>query len=151
MKYCIMIRTPFGEIQIFINGREEEGTEMCPLPGCKKNFTVDERYQVFLKKIEEGNVIDCILNTENSLSIRSVIESGENLALISFYKDNTKLSIGLVGDRKGIKYEYLENGMRMVILEKQPNCFMPMNIAWLCMKNPELEDIYCWLAADPTL
>ena len=146
-----MIKTPFGSIRIILNELEEKKLVVHPLSRNKPNFIVDERYQVYLEDLENGNVIDCILNIESDLNITSVIESGEELALISFYKDNIKLSVGVVGDRKGIKYEYLENGIRMTVFEEQPNSFMPMNIAWLRMDNPEVEDVYCWLAADPTI
>ena len=146
-----MLKTPFGEIKIFINEHEESNFKVQSLPHAAKNFIVDQRYQVSLDQINKGNIVDCILNVESDLNITSLIETGEDLALISFYKDTSKLSIGVIGDRKGIKYKYLNNGIRMVILNDQPSELMPMNVAWLCMNNPEVEDIYCWFAADPTI
>lgn len=47
------------------------------------------------------------------------------------------------------EYKYLENGIRMEVLKEQTS--MPVNIAWLYMKDPDVENIYSWLAADPTL
>jgi len=145
-----MLNTPLGNVKVIVNG-EEEKLEIHSLLKSKANFTVDSRYQVSLEWIEKGNVIDCILNIENDSYIASGIESGEELALISFYKGNTKLSIGVIGDKKGIKYEYLQNGIRMTVFESQSSSFMPMNIAWLSMSDSELKDIYCWLAADPNI
>lgn len=145
-----MIITPLGKSEIFIN-EVEKAFEVKQLARSGKNFIVDERKQVWLKDLGEGMVIECVLDVENKIKPRTIIESGEDLALISFYSDNTKLSVGVMGDRKGIKYEYLENGIRIKVLENQVDNSMLVNIAWLHMTNPSEEDIYCWFAADPII
>ena len=145
-----MIITPLGKIKIFVN-EIEKTFEVKQLARSRKNFIVDERKQMCLENLGEDMVIECVLDVENKIKPTTIIESGENLALISFYSGNIKLCVGVIGDRKGIKYEYLENGIRIKVLENHVDNFMLVNIAWLHMSNPSEEDIYCWFAADPTI
>lgn len=96
-----MIITPLGKIKIFINGNEKI-LKVTQLTKSEKNFIVDGRKQVLLENIKEGTVVECVLCFDSESKITSIIELGEDLASISFYNNNIKLSIGVIGDRQGI-------------------------------------------------
>jgi len=143
-----MIETPIGRIEILIDGKILDYSKV-ELVNRHKSFTVDKRYQISVNDMMEST-IDCTLigrKTED----RAIIESGEDLALISFYEDNLKLSIGAEGDVDGIKYTYLENGIRMEVNKECMKNQLLINVAWLEMTNMEQQDIYCWFAADPSI
>jgi len=143
-----MIETPIGRIEILIDGKILDYSKV-ELVNRHKSFTVDKRYQISVNDMMEST-IDCTLigrKTED----KAIIESGEDLALISFYEDNLKLSIGAEGDVEGIKYTYLENGIRMEANKECMKNQLLINVAWLEMTNMEQQDIYCWFAADPSI
>jgi hypothetical protein len=90
--------------------------------------------------------LDCI--TEN---VEYGSESGERLELQSYWSDNIKLSIGTEGEIPGVQYEYLKNCLRIRIEQSVPIMTIKYYVAWLTMSNKEVEDIYTWFGADPTL
>lgn len=80
--------------------------------------------------------------------VTSFPETGENLALISFYWEKNKLSIGTTGDIAGVKYSYLDNAINLSMQQNPVQIIF--YVAWMEMVNPEKEDIYTWFAADPS-
>jgi len=143
-----MIETPIGRIEILIDGKNLNYSEV-ELVNRHKSFIVDKRYQISVDDMMES-IIDCTLvgrKTEN----QAIVETGEDLALISFYEDNLKLSIGAEGDVEGIKYTYLENGIQMEVNKECMKNQLLIKVAWIEMTNLEQEDIYCWFAADPSI
>lgn len=144
-----MIQTPIGDIRILVNGQEKK-YEFCELETKTENFSVDNRFQITFGEIEIGMIVSCVLESPFQ-NIESTPDSGERLEMISFYKDDLKLSIGVEGEIEGINYVLLKNGIE---IRNEKSIYKPnliINVAWLKMKNSEEEDIYCWLAADPKL
>lgn len=146
-----MFQTPIGTLSIFINGKSSD-FPLLELPNKANSFVVDKRYQIELdlKSFENQDIIiECILKSD--FNIKSVTETGEALALISFYHNNTKLSIGFNGDICNVDYEYLADRIRITIPRHVSLQQIKCNIAWLTMHNVEQEEVFTWFAADPTL
>ena len=144
------MKTELGEIIILINEMSIDFSAI-ELPKMDRSFSVNGRYRLdyqipkqFLNKNIE---IRCLLKNEQSNILERNIESGENLALISFYSQNVKLSIGTRGDRKGVKYKYLENGIQISGYQLFES---PFYIAWIYMEDRNSQEIYTWFAADPS-
>ena len=93
------------------------------------------------------SIIKCIIDNVNNLPVTSCIETGENLQMISFYYKNFKLSMG-AEELTGATYKYLENGIEMELPSTKN---LIIYIAWLEMEDTELEDVFTWYAADPTM
>lgn len=142
--------TDLGEIKIFIN-EIEVSYDCIELINYSRFFSVKKRFKLVceIPKSLIGNIdIKCTIKIKEDIQVESGPETGEDLALISFYWENNKLSIGTQGDIQGIKYNYLKNGMEL-IMEENPE-YIIFYVAWLDMKNVEKEDIYTWFAADPS-
>jgi hypothetical protein len=144
------MKTELGEIIILINERSVNFNAM-ELPEMDKSFSVNARYRldyqipkIFLNKNIE---IKCMLKNEHNNILERNIESGENLALISFYSSNIKLSIGTRGNREGVKYKYLENGIQISGYQFIES---PFYVAWLYMEDRDSQEVYTWFAADPS-
>lgn len=143
------MKTNIGNIVVRINN-EEVNIESLELPPKGRNFHVDGRYKLVCtlpEKIDTPHYIECFLENDGNMKFNSCIETGENLALISFYKENYKLSLGTQGDVEGLIYNYLDNGIQIVdnIGLKKVSFF----VAWVEMLDEEREDIFTWFAADP--
>ena len=92
------IKTPFGEIGIFIDGEEVEyKAESMDLSVIGK--TVDERYMIKVNRVEDNgkHIISCCIK-DKPKDLEGEIEPGENLELISFCRSEIRLSIGTEGD-----------------------------------------------------
>jgi hypothetical protein len=142
----------FGELIITVNG-EKIRYKKEKLGNNGRNFAVDSRYQIEIdniKAFESDTIIECALANEN-IELCGYAESGENLELISFICDNTKLSMGVEGDIPGFYYEYMQNGLRVRITNSATRDTIIFLVAWLTMNNKEVEEIHTWFAADPTL
>lgn len=83
----------------------------------------------------------------NDIQVHSGSETGEELAMLSLYWENNKLSIGTKGDLQGVKYNYLEKALE-VILQENPGQLI-FYVAWMEITDIEREAIYTWFAADP--
>lgn len=147
-----MLITDFGEIKITVNGIERQ-VEANKLDNINKRFVVDGRYKIV---VELNNMIDnisvmCTLDSSSSTGIRKIIESGEEVALISFYHENAKLSIGVEEGRLGTICEYLDNGINVTVDNNADIQNIEFYVAWLTMQDEDKEDIFTWFAADPTL
>jgi hypothetical protein len=146
-----MLRTVFGNIIVTINGVVMDYAAI-KLPNEGKIFRVDGRFKIIVNEInacEEENIVECKIDGKHELPIKSFSESGENLTLISFEYNNTKLSIGTLGDIPGIDQEYMEDGIRIRSKKNAPINKCEFFVAWIEMHDKEKEEIYTWFAADP--
>lgn len=144
-----MLETPLGNIALKIDG-ENVHYDYQELPTKGRNYSVDFCCQIHIRNIKGTREIVCEIVDEKSVGIEPFEDSGERLALISFYAGSEILSIGVEGDVEGIWYVYLPRGIRMEISSKCKKEDLRINIAWLAMTDPEVEDIYTTIAADPT-
>lgn len=159
--------TPFGEIQILIDG--------IPVPYAAKEgrkydglcSNVLGRYQIKISFVPDGkeHQIACIFNP--SCLYERMTESGEYLECQSFYNsERYKMSIGLEfdeGDEKWIrnKYDYdiayLENGMAYRIESHTKTTEYVFGLCWIddVGWNDPIDDndrdVETWFGADPTL
>lgn len=143
------MHTELGKIKILINGIEIP-YESIELIKYNHYFSVKGRIKLVCnvpEQLKKNIKVECIIESPKDIKIKSGTEIGENLALISFYGDKSKLSIGTLGDIPGVKYIYSDNGMCLE-LQKNPRRVV-FYVAWLEMTDPEKEDIYTWFAADP--
>ncbi len=148
-----MIKTDIGNIMVTVDEAVLDYKSI-KLANNGKNFKVDGRYQVTVDNIVVCNsetVIDILIDDRKVLDLKGYSESGERLALISFMHNNIKLSIGVEGDLQGVYYEYMNDRLRVKITNTASINTLIFFIAWLKMDNKELEEIYTWFAADPTL
>lgn len=147
-----MIKANIGDLIIMINGQY---FDYCAyeMPTMGKQFKVDGRYRILIDNIplNEETVMDCILQSQHREHLIVLSEPGEDLALISFMFKNMKLSIGVEGDIPGVKYDYLNDRLRIRVSEYASISKLDVFIAWLTMNNIEKEEIYTWFAADPTI
>lgn len=141
-----MLETIMGRVSVLVNGLPIEYTSV-KLPNKTKLFSVDERYKISFD-CPKGSDVSCKLIIINDEDVKECIESGESLALISFYNGNIKLSIGIEENPLNDEYHYAENGLSFRHNSNSRVCFY---IAWLVMKEPEVEDVFTWFAADPTI
>ncbi|MBR5948325.1 MAG: hypothetical protein IKZ82_06710 [Clostridia bacterium] len=164
------LKTPFGEIQILIDGETtpyfvQEGRPLdvlCP--------HVLGRYQITVQFVPDGkeHSIACIF--EPICSYERTPESGERLECQSFYNDRRfKMSIGLEceagyidGVRASEEYDYdadyLEDGMVFLIDSNTKTEYYTFGIAWIGdvgrddpIEDDNNRDIETWYGADPTL
>jgi len=148
-----MLQTEFGNILVTINGSVINYMPI-KLPNEGKNFRVDGRYKIIISEIkenEEETVIECKIGGKRELPMNVYSESGENLTLISFEYNNTKLSIGTIGDIPDIEQEYMKDGIRIRSKKITPLDEFVFFVAWIEMNDKEKEEIFTWFAADPTL
>lgn len=97
--------TELGEINILINGMEISYEDIKCI-NQSPYFSVKERHKLIcnIPKLLENDInIKCLIEAKKDKQIISCPETGENLALISFYKGKSKLSIGTKGDIQGRK------------------------------------------------
>ncbi|ALS37734.1 hypothetical protein ABID30_001726 [Enterococcus rotai] len=145
-----MLKTPLGNIRLFENNIEKKYSYKS-LKVNSKNYLVDKRISIALKITQNVENVKFILDIDENEVIKSEIESGEDLSLISFFKGNLKLSIGTIGNTTGVDYFYLNNGMDLTLNKETHIKELIFYIAWLNMENPKEESIFTWFAADPTL
>lgn len=94
-----MLSTPLGDIEIYIDNEKVEYTvknigaseRLCP--DISGRFGIEILYEPDGKQ----HTISCRIKKYHASS-RDEIEPGERLELKSFYRENTKLSIGMEGD-----------------------------------------------------
>lgn len=148
-----MIKTPIGIINILVNG-EKSNYELRELTKVGKNFLVDERFEVIVDIPQNANkdtMIECKITDSYVNNIKRIVESGEQLVLISLYSDNLKLSIGTEDKTPNIFYTYTNYGLSITVPKDTNMQRIVFRIAWINMHNKAMEDIYTWFAADPTL
>jgi hypothetical protein len=148
-----MLKTPIGFIDVLINGKSNDYKSM-KLVNKEKNFSVDGRHKVIVDlpvNQDQDIVIECKLAEFAGDNAMGCIESGERLALISFYQDNIKLSIGVEDEISNVMCCYIDYGVKVILSKEVHLKQVIFGIAWVSMKDREKEDIYTWFAADPTL
>jgi hypothetical protein len=162
--------TPFGEIEILIDGKEvpylaQKGGNLDGL--CQH---VLGRYQITVSFIPDGNEHDIACIFEPTCSFKKTTESGERLECQSFYNDmRFKMSIGVEceagyigGNRASDEYDYdadyLENGMSYHIEAGTKTKEYVFGISWIddvgwddLMDENNDRGIETWYGADPTL
>ena len=94
-----MLTTPLGDIEIYVDDNKVEYMEKSIRVSDKLCPDVSGRYAIKIDFIPDGKIhtISCKIKGHVS-SKKDGIEPGERLELKSFYKDNTKLSIGMEGE-----------------------------------------------------
>ena len=155
--------TPLGDIEICIDGKTIKYTaqnmgvmdKLCP--------DVDGRFCIKVEFVPDGerHAISCIIKSHIP-SDKDGVESGEQLALKSFYKGHSKLSIGMEGetgyfadgtrafDTYDYDTEYLEDGVRYVINEDTKTDRYVFGVAWIENVTDD-NDVQTWFGADPTM
>lgn len=161
------LKTPFGEIDILIDGKPitynaQKGANniiLCP--------DVQNRFQIVVIYVPDGkeHSISCVFSS--TCSYERNVESGERLECQSFYNaQRIKMSIGVeweemicVGtDKYDYDAIYLDNGMSYDIMPETKTEKYVFGIAWIDnvglddpIDDEHNRDIQTWFAADPTL
>jgi len=145
-----MLQTNLGQIDLFINDLEVE-YEPIPLTTSWNAFVVDGRYKIVidLKKISGSIEIYCTLNISDKFEY--LVDSGENLLLVSFIQERDIVSIGVEDEVDGIYLETTDQGIKLLIHECEKVEALIIGVAWKTMTNPSNEITDTWFAADPTL
>ena len=158
-----MLTTPLGDIEIYIDDKKIEYVERNIRKPDKLCPDVDGRYCIEVNFLPDGksHVISCKIKDYIS-SKEDGIESGEQLELKSFYRHNTKLSIGMEGEagcypdgtRASDVYDYdndyMDDGVSYLILEETKTTRYVFGVAWIENVTAE-NDVQTWFGADPTL
>lgn len=95
-------------------------------------------------------VVGKLLKSEDD-NIQECVESGERLAMLSFYAGNKKVSIGVEDELPGVLCTYEKNGIKVSISPDSKISQITFGVAWIRMDDVETQDIYTWFAADPTM
>ncbi|MCL2610828.1 MAG: hypothetical protein FWE02_04020 [Defluviitaleaceae bacterium] len=145
------MKTNLGNISIYID-KKEVSYDAIPMPLNWRNFSVDGRFKIEIdisKLISSPHEIECKI-ISNNLNIGEV-ESGEDLALISFFKNDDKLSIGTIDELEDIECSYLEDGLKVVIGENHNSEKIIFGVSWINLsnRNPE-DDTHTWFSSDPS-
>ena len=145
----------WGSVILSVNGRPVPFT-VSDLPCCTERFRVKRRVRLSCQipnDVEGKSVsIKCQVRFHSGINVEPFEETGEDLALVSYYWGDHKLSIGTLGDRKGTRYVYTGEGLE-IVADHSPGT-VDFYIAWLEMcgdaEERERQDIYTWFAADPS-
>ncbi|MEQ2626863.1 hypothetical protein AAAY24_09450 [Faecalibacillus faecis] len=152
--------TPLGKVSISIDGKEIDYT-FKKINLDRLCNDVDARFFIIVPFTPNGknHQISCTIKNYHPSSLDE-IESGERLVLKSFYKKNTKLSIGAIGEALdnydiitiGYDYEnnYLSNGVSYEILDFTKTNQFVFAICWIDDYTDENE-LQTWFGADPTI
>ncbi len=156
-----MLETPFGLIGIFIDDKPiSYNAVKCDYD--KTCMDLDGRYTIHIDYSPDGKRHEIVCSIKDYQSSREdSIETGERLELKSFYFRSGKLSIGMEGDAGyfpdgtrisdyDYENEYMENGVKYVILPQTTTTEYVFGIAWIDNVNKE-NDVQTWYGADPTL
>ncbi|MGX9134961.1 hypothetical protein ACWV26_11375 [Rummeliibacillus sp. JY-2-4R] len=150
-----MLLTPLGAIKLFVNDEEVEFTAK-KLDNLELHCRdVNGRYLIqyeYKSEIKNQEIRCCI----PSIDVKGDIESGEKIEAISFYKNDIKLTIGIVGEftdyPKYIDYsgEYLSNGIQYLTYHTTADRKFYFGVCWIQPLTEE-NDIQTWFGADPAL
>ena len=148
-----MLKTQLGEIIVSIDDTETEYTAVT-VPLDHRCDKLNGRYYICINHENDGKLhtITCRISGYTP-SEKDGSEDGENLLLMSFFKGNAKLSIGVEFDYYS-KYDYeavhLQDGMQFRVFPQTKTKYFVFGIAWVDNCNDENE-IHTWFGADPTL
>ncbi len=163
------LRTPFGDIDILIDGIiidyvAQRGNDNDALwPDVHNRFRIEVNYNPDGKE----HSISCVFS--DNCSHKREPESGERLECQSFYNEQKiKMSIGLecesgycgtdrISDEYDYDVEYLENGMAYIIMPDTITNKYTFGIAWIDdvgyndpVDDEHKRDVQTWFASDPT-
>ena len=149
-----MLTTPLGDIEIYIDNEKVEyavkniGASERLCPDVRGRFCIEISYEPDGKQ----HTISCKIKKYHASS----------LELKSFYRENTKLSIGMEGEagyysdgtRASDTYDYdndyMEDGVLYQIMRDTKTTKFVFGIAWIDNVTAE-NDVQTWYGADPTL
>ena len=145
----------WGTAALFINGKPAQCT-VKNLPCRTGQFCVKGRVclscRIPKSVHSEETSIKCRVLFHGASDVEPCAETGEDLALVSYYLHNYKISVGTLGDQKDTRYLYTSDGLEIIT-----KCIINrvgFYIAWLEMSENKVEkerqEIYTWLAADPS-
>lgn len=149
-----MLQTPLGEIIVSIDNKPVQ-YEFTAEPLNKSCPDLNGRYSITVKFEPDGrqHTVSCRI-IDHVPDERDDIETGERLELKSFYKGNTKLSIGMENDDLGLESEYdydtsyLDDGVQYEIRTFTRTLKYVFGIAWILNFTDENEN-QTWFGADP--
>lgn len=152
-----MLKTPFGEINFYIDGVQTNYVEISKLPLNESCFLgLDGRFSAVINYIPDGKIHRITCKIENYFSSENDgIESGENLMSFGFYKNDGKLSIGIEYDCCNKDYDYgcaysKDGYIEFIINESTKTAKYVFGIAWI--EHGTIEGYTnTWFGADPTL
>ena len=151
-----MMKTPFGNIRMFMDKKEVE-FNFSKIQNSKsflKTETYLLKYEFKKEKVDKINkhFLKCILET--NFEYEAYVETGERLEAISFEINKGKLTIGTVsglsmvevdGNNNDFDVKYLKNGIEIVIFKETASQEFSFGISFLENMNLENE-IQTWLA-----
>ena len=151
-----MLKTPFGNIRMFLDKKEVE-FNFFKIQNSKsflKTETYSLKYEFKKEKVDKisKHFLKCILET--NFEYETYVETGERLEAISFEINKGKLTIGTVsglsmvevdGNNNDFDVKYLKNGIEIVIFKETANQEFYFGISFLENMNLENE-IQTWLA-----
>ncbi|MEK5215477.1 hypothetical protein [Psychrobacillus sp. FSL H8-0487] len=149
-----MLLTPLGAIKLFVND-EEVGFTVIKLDLELHCRDVNGRYLIqyeYKSEMKDQEIKCCI----PSIDVKGDVESGERLEAISFYRNDIKLTIGIVGEFvDGTNYidyggDYLSNGIQYVTYPTTSDRKFYFGVCWIQPLTEE-NDNQTWFGADPTL
>lgn len=154
------LKTPLGEIEIFIDNSKIEYNYKKLENDCSCE-NLDGRYVIKVIFEPDGNEHKISYRIKNYIATaEDDVETGENLELKSFFKNNIKLSIGMVGDTgydvggervcNTFDYDndYLKNGVEYCLLNFTTTKEYKFGIAWIENYTDE-NKVQTWYGADP--
>ena len=154
-----MIRTALGNLEILIDGKSINYQETSlPINGAFSKLTGRYKITISFQPDGEYHTITCKI-ADYTPSPLDEEEGGENLECKSFYKGETKLSLGTEGDmcflngKRMSNYDYdnefLPDGVQYLILPSTKTSIYSFGIAWIKGYTKDTA-IQTWLGADPT-
>lgn len=157
-----ILSTPLGNIIILVDDTQLNYDAI----SVKRNITCKDvcgRYKIIIDFTPDGqeHQIMCIVDGYEKTD-DDYIDTGENLELKNFIKNNIKLSIGMEGDtgyypdgtRINNYYDYdnkyFDNGVSYQILKNTHTNKFVFGIAWI--DNPQQDnEVQTWYGADPSI
>jgi hypothetical protein len=157
-----MLSTPLGDIIILIDNKAISYNAI-PVNRDKTCMDIHGRYKIVIDFIPDGqeHQIKCLIDGYENID-DDFVETGDNLELKSFVKNNIKLSIGMEGDsgyfsdgtRISDYYDYdndyFDNGVSYQILKNTQTNKYVFGIAWIVDQRPDNE-VQTWYGADPSI
>lgn len=157
-----VLNTPLGDIEVYIDDDliEYSVQKLCGMERICPDITGRFCIEIDYKPDGKQHTISCRIK-DYIPSKADEIETGERLELKSFYKGNTKLSIGMEGeagyypdgtratDIYDYDNEYMDDGVRYLIDENTQTRKYKFGIAWIDNVTKE-NDVQTWYGADTT-
>ena len=148
-----MLKTPLGGIIVSVDDMKTEYTAAA-VPIDHRCDKLNGRYYICVELENDGKPHTITWRiSDYKPNKKDGAEDGETLLLMSFFKGNAKLSIGVEFDYYG-KYDYeafhLQDGMQIRVFPQTKTKYFVFGIAWVDKCNDENE-IHTWFGADPTM